>query len=127
MVFSSLAFLACIYFCLRKTASSSKGSDTFTDWAFPANIAQRQPFATNGEIYKYIYIYTQYKTNILKCFYPIDFSNLVVRVVHLFLFVSFFFFKEKKTRLQKMSFFDLFGLHFFLFGSLEALFSTLKS
>lgn len=28
--------LSCLYlFCLRKTASSSKGLDTFTDWAFP--------------------------------------------------------------------------------------------
>lgn len=37
------------------------------------------------KLYKYIYIYTQYKTNILKCFYLIAFSNLVVQVVHCFL------------------------------------------
>lgn len=96
-----------VFILFAKDGQLLKGLGHIHRLGFSSNIAQRQPFATNGELYKYIniiYIYTQYKTNILKCFYPIDFSNLVVRVVHLFLFLFCFldfFFQRKKHDYKK--------------------------
>lgn len=64
------------------------------------------------KFYKYIniYIYIQYKTNILKCFYLIAFSNLVVQVVHCFVL---FFGEEEKNERKKHVFNVSFVFSFF--------------
>ncbi len=91
----------CLYlFC--KDCRLHKGLNTLTDWAFSLTLSYGSSlnrWESTNYINIYIYIYTQYKTNILKCFYLIAFSNLVVHVVHCFL--------EKKHEKRKKTCFSM--------------------